>query len=68
MYKSFKQIEEMLLEKKNIKTLALANAQDLEALSAVVFAKNRGVINPVLIGEREKINALLRHLDEDVSE
>lgn len=68
MYKSFKQIEEMLLEKKKIKTLALANAQDLEALSAVVFAKNRGVINPVLIGEREKINALLRQLDEDVSE
>ena len=64
MFRSFSEIEQMLLAKGLRKRLALANAQDLDALSAVVYAKKRGVIDGILIGDVDAIVKLLEQLGE----
>ncbi len=64
MFHNFKEIESYILESGIKKKLALANAQDLDALTAVVEAVRKGVVNAVLIGVPEKITALLEQLGE----
>lgn len=65
MFHSFKEIEEYILGQGIKKKLALANAQDEDALSAVVEAVKKGVLDAVLIGVPEKITALLKEMGED---
>ena len=42
MFKNFKEIEKYVLDKKIVKTIALANAEDNHALEALVMAKRKG--------------------------
>lgn len=42
--------------------IALAAAHDRDALESVCLAKKEGIADPVLVGQTEKINALLREL------
>lgn len=67
MFKNFSEVEQYLSENKIIKRVALAGAQDDIALSAVVRAKRNGFIDPVLVGDQEKIEALLSQMGENSS-
>ena len=65
MYRSFKEIEDKILSEKKKYRLVLANAHDDDALSAVVYAVNKGVIDATLIGKEEEIRNLLKSFEED---
>ena len=68
MYNSFMEIEKELLSSGVKKTVALANAQDREALSALVYAKRRGIVTGKLIGDKAAITELLQELGENPAE
>jgi len=65
MFHNFQEIERYILDSGIKKTLVLANAQDDDALSAVVEAVNKGVVRAVLIGIPEKITELLTAMSAD---
>lgn len=65
MFKNFEEIEERILERNLAKRVVLAGAHDEDALSAVVHAKRKGVIRPILIGDVDKIQALLQNMGEN---
>ena len=48
---------------KNKKRIVLANAHDEPALSAVVNAHRRGVVDGTLLGKKDEILALLQEID-----
>lgn len=64
MFASFQEIEQYVLSNKIVKRIALAGAHDLDALSAVVNARRAGVAEAVLIGDEQKMRALLAELGE----
>ena len=64
-FTSFNEIESYILNNQLVKTVALACAQDELALQAVVAAKRKGVLNAILIGDCEKLEALLNQMGED---
>ena len=64
MFKNFAEIERYLNENKIVKKVALAGAQDDIALAAVVRARRNGFIDPILVGDQEKIEALLSTMGE----
>lgn len=68
MFKSFKEVEEYVLKNNIVKTVALANAEDDNALEAVVDAKRKGIIKAVLIGNIEKIKELLVNFNENIDD
>lgn len=57
-----------LAEKKKIKTLAVAAAADAEVLTAVSKAKEIGLINATLIGNKDLIEAISKDNNIDISE
>lgn len=64
MFTAFAQIEETILKKEKKKTIALAGAQDCDALAAVVNARRRGIAKVILIGDVEKTKELLAGMEE----
>ena len=50
------------------RSIVLANAHDEPALSAVVNAHRRGVVDGTLLGKKDEILALLREMNEDPAE
>ncbi len=50
------------------KTLAVAAAQDEPVLEAVMEAKKRGIANPILVGDEEKIREIAGRLGYDLSD
>lgn len=65
MYKTFEEIEQSILsETTGRKRLVLAGAADHEALSAVVTARRRGLIDAILLGNAAEILAILAELGE----
>ena len=67
-FKSFADMEQYILSNGIVKTIALACAQDDIALEAVVDAKRKGVVKGILIGDTDKIKALLAGLKEPESD
>jgi phosphate butyryltransferase len=65
MLRTFKEVEDLVLQKNMEKTIALAGAHDTDALSAVVNARRRGIVKAILIGRKAKIIELLNELGED---
>lgn len=65
MFRSFAEIEEHILTSGIKKKLVLAAAQDEDALSSVVQAKNVGIISAILIGKSEIITKILEDLGEN---
>ena len=63
MFTNFKELEAYVLSHKNKKRIVLANAHDEPALSAVVNAHRRGVVDGTLLGKKNEILALLREID-----
>ena len=68
MFTSFKEIESYVLAQNMKKRIALANAHDEPALSAVVNAKRRGVVEGTLIGKKDEIIHMLHDMGEDEKE
>lgn len=64
MFRNFEEIEAYILSHNLKKRIALANAQDDVALSALIEAKHRGVADAVLIGDEERIRKYLKEAEE----
>lgn len=65
MYRNFAEMEQRVLAAEARPRIALACAQDPDALAAVVEARRRGVAEATLIGDVAAISAELAHLGED---
>lgn len=64
-YRNFSEMTDRLQKQERIKKVAVASAQDQHALEAVLQARRDRIVEPVLVGDREKISALLEQLGED---
>lgn len=64
-----KKLNEVISKVKSIQTmkLAVAAAQDEEVLKAVFDAKKEGIIEPILVGDTEKIKKISKELNEDIT-
>lgn len=65
MLKNFEQLKQMLREKPVKRRVAVVAAQDEHTLEAVVRAAEDGMVEPILIGQEEKIRELLKTLNFD---
>lgn len=65
MFRNFAEIENYVLEHKIKKVVALSNAQDEYALEALVYARKKGIIEGILIGDIPKIKELLIKFGEN---
>ena len=63
-----KNFDDLLTKLKVAKTkkLAVAVAQDEPVLEAVKAAKDRGIADAILVGDREKIEAVATKIDMDL--
>lgn len=64
--KSLKDIEKEALSCKT-KTIVLVGAHDRYALEAIIQVKNKGLINCILVGPKDKIIEELKELNEDAN-
>lgn len=64
-----KKLNEVISKVKSIQTmkLAVAAAQDEEVLKAVFDARKEGIIEPILVGDTEKIKEISKGLNEDIT-
>jgi len=60
MFKKLSDLEQLIKNNKHVKTLALAVSQDSNSLSAVDKAYNAGFIKPVLIGDKEQTERIIK--------
>ncbi|OPL09274.1 MAG: phosphate butyryltransferase [delta proteobacterium ML8_F1] len=67
MIKDFEDLMKAARHQKKMR-LAVAAAEDMDVLQAVKEATLAGIILPVLVGEKEKIKAIAREIDFDISE
>jgi phosphate butyryltransferase len=67
-YKNFDQLIAKVKKFQTIKKVAVVAAQDEHTLIAVLKAKNDKLIDPILIGNRDKIKEILSSLGEHVGE
>ena len=65
MFTSFKELEAYVLGCGMKKRIALANAHDEPALSAVVNARRKGVVEGTLVGKKDEIIAMLHEMGEN---
>lgn len=68
MYKNFDEVEKYIIGNGIKKRIVLCGAHDDAALDAVVNAKRKGVATGVLIGDQEKICALLDKMGEPATD
>ena len=62
MLTNFKELENYVLSQNMKKRIALANAHDEPALSAVVNAHRKGVVEGTLVGKKDEIIAMLHEM------
>ena len=65
MAKSFKDLLD-LSKKRGPKTISVAVAQDKDVLLAVKAAREKGIINPILVGDEEKIRSISKEIKFDL--
>ncbi|MBQ0038131.1 MAG: hypothetical protein KBS74_05605 [Clostridiales bacterium] len=65
MFTNFKDMEAYVLSQGIKKRIALANAHDEPALSAVVNAKRKGIVEGTLVGKADMIIDMLHEMGED---
>jgi len=68
MFKNFEQIERHVTDLSIKKRIVLAGSHDMDALSAVVFAKRRGIADGILVGRISETENLLKELGESSSD
>ena len=64
MFNNFAQIENFISSMKLKKIIALAGSNDSDALTSVVTAKRKGLVDAVLIGDVSKTKDILKDLGE----
>lgn len=64
MAKSFEDLLE-LSKKRGPKNISVAMAEDKEVLSAIKNATELGIVNPILVGDKDKILEISREIDFD---
>ena len=64
-YKTYDEIEQAVLNEETKKIIALCGAHDSHSLDAILYAKNKGLCDCVLIGYTDKIVELLKERNED---
>ena len=64
MFRNFVEVEQYILKQGIKKKIVLCGAHDENALEAVVFAKNKGVVEGILIGDEDKIKSILKLMGE----
>ena len=64
MLTNFKELEDYVLSRNMKKRIALANAHDEPALSAVVHAHRKGVVDGTLVVKKNEIIAMLHDMGE----
>ncbi|MEG2354117.1 MAG: phosphate butyryltransferase [Clostridium sp.] len=67
MIKNFKDLIKQAKENE-IKTVAVAVAQDEPVLEAIKAAKDQGIANAILVGNKEEIEGLAKNLSMDLSQ
>lgn len=65
MYRNFNEIEQYLIDHHIVSRVVLGGSHDDLALPALVRAKRKGIVEPVLIGDEEKTREILKKLGED---
>ena len=65
MVKSFEEVKKRLLSCPVKRKIGVAAAHDEHTLDAVVLAAREGLVEPVLAGDQEKIQEILKSLDFD---
>ena len=60
MFKKLSDLEQLIKKNKVVKTLALAVSQDPHSLDAVAKAYESGIIKPVLIGDQEQTESIIK--------
>lgn len=68
MIRRFEEIEDYIIKNKIKKTIALCGSHDDAALSAVVDAKRKGIVDAILIGDEEKTKELLTEMGEPIED
>jgi phosphate butyryltransferase len=65
-FKNFDELIKKVKESKSIKKVAVVSAHDQHTLEAVFKAKNDSLVFPILIGNKEKIQAIINSLGEEL--
>jgi phosphate butyryltransferase len=60
MFKKLSDLEQFVKSKKTVKKLVLAVCQDAHSLDAVSKAYDEGIIMPILVGDRQKTESIIR--------
>lgn len=68
VYKSFEELFGKLKSNVLPKKLAVAAAEDEHTLRAVFRARNEGIVDPLLVGNVDKINSILHMLDQKITD
>lgn len=68
MFKNFNEIEEYLIQTKVKKRIVLAGSHDEIALKALIRAKRAGFLKGILIGDKEKTEAILKQENESIED
>src|SRR5690554_4603293 len=63
--KSFDELISKMQQRTVKKNVAVVSAADEHTLEAVIQAKNAGVVSPILIGDQERIQGILKKMGED---
>lgn len=64
MFKKFSEIEEYILKQGFKAKVALAGSNDIDTLSSIVYAKKKGIIEAILIGDEFATKELLKTMNE----
>ena len=64
MFTCFQEIEEFVLHSQRKPRVVLAGSHDYNALSAAVYAKQKGIVDVTLVGIRDATTTLLKELGE----
>lgn len=65
-YKNFDDLIDKVKNNKNTKRVAIVCAEDKHTLEACFMAQDNEILKPILIGDKEKINNILKELKKEV--
>ncbi|MGI6090298.1 MAG: phosphate acyltransferase [Saccharofermentanales bacterium] len=63
MYRTFSELTNTLASKRQTSTVALIGSQSPNSLKAILKASREGIVKPILIGNQEKTEVLLKDID-----
>jgi phosphate butyryltransferase len=65
VFRSFEEIAAAVKKQQGKRVLAVAGAEDRAVVEAALHAQHEGIAEPLLVGDRAKINEILRSLDQN---